>query len=302
MLAKAESEITVHMENGREAWADRVSVRRKLWNGGAKVGLYACAILTVSLLAFLIGYICVRGVPYLTWQLLSTQTSHLKHTIGILPNILNTVYIILIAMVIALPISVGAAIYLTEYAGRSKFANIIEFATETLSGIPSIIYGLVGMLIFIQIMGLKQGILAGGLTLVIMIMPVIIRTTQESLKTVPDSYREGALALGAGKWHTIRTVVLPNAIDGIVTGCILGIGRIVGESAALLFTAGFGLVLNGFIKSLQSSSATLTVALYVYASERGETNVAFAIAVILMVLTLLTNCLAKVAGKKLKKA
>lgn len=278
-----------------------LSTRRKIWNGNANFWLYLCSFLTVALLVFLIGYICYRGIPHLTWQLISSQTSHLKHTIGILPNILNTIYIIIITMVIALPISVGAAIYLTEYAGHTKLANIIEFATETLSGIPSIIYGLVGMLIFIQLFGLKQGILAGGLTLVIMIMPVIIRTTQESLKTVPDSYREGALALGAGKWHMIRTVVLPNAIDGIVTGCILGIGRIVGESAALLFTAGFGLVLNSFAKAMQSSSATLTVALYVYASERGETDVAFSIAVILMLLTFLINWLAKFAAKKLKK-
>lgn len=278
-----------------------LSTRRKIWNGNANFWLYFCSFLTVALLVFLIGYICYRGIPHLTWQLISSQTSHLKHTIGILPNILNTIYIIIITMVIALPISVGAAIYLTEYAGHTKLANIIEFATETLSGIPSIIYGLVGMLIFIQLFGLKQGILAGGLTLVIMIMPVIIRTTQESLKTVPDSYREGALALGAGKWHMIRTVVLPNAIDGIVTGCILGIGRIVGESAALLFTAGFGLVLNSFAKAMQSSSATLTVALYVYASERGETDVAFSIAVILMLLTFLINWLAKFAAEKLKK-
>ena len=274
---------------------------RKIWNGIWKGALYVSAAVTVLLLILLLGYILVKGIPNLSGKLLTSVTSYLTNTIGILPNILNTIYIIIITMVIVLPISVGAAIYLTEYAGHTKLANIIEFATETLSGIPSIIYGLVAMLIFIQLFGLKQGILAGGLTLVIMIMPVIIRTTQESLKTVPDSYREGALALGAGKWHMIRTVVLPNAIDGIVTGCILGIGRIVGESAALLFTAGFGLVLNSFAKAMQSSSATLTVALYVYASERGETDVAFSIAVILMLLTFLINWLAKFAAKKLKK-
>ena len=222
-------------------------------------------------------------------------------SIGILPNLLNTLYIILVAMVLALPIGVGAAIYLTEYAQNRHLKRIIEFATETLTGIPSILFGLVGMLFFIQLLGLKQGILAGGLTLVVMILPTIIRTTQESLKTVPQAYREGALALGAGKWHTIRTVVLPNAIDGIVTGCILAIGRIVGESAALLFTAGFGLVLNSFAESLQSSSATLTVALYIYASERGETGVAFAIAAILMILVFFLNRAANLAGKKLKK-
>ena len=204
-------------------------------------------------------------------------------------------------MVIVLPLGVGAAIYLTEYASNHKMVELIEFATETLTGIPSIIFGLVGMLFFAQKMGLAPGILAGGLTLVIMILPTIVRTTQESLKTVPQSYREGALGLGAGKWHMVRTVVLPNAVDGIVTGCILAVGRIVGESAALLFTAGFGLILNNFKTALQSSSATLTVALYVYANERGETGVAFAIAAILMILTFLINLTANFAGKKLKK-
>ena len=204
-------------------------------------------------------------------------------------------------MIIVLPLGVGAAIYLTEYASNKKVVAIIEFATETLTGIPSIIFGLVGMLFFLQLFGLKAGILAGGLTLVIMILPTIVRTTQESLKTVPQSYREGSLALGAGKWHMVRTVVLPNAVDGIVTGCILAIGRIVGESAALLFTAGFGLALNDFITSLQSSSATLTVALYVYASERGEMDVAFAIAAVLMILVLIINFGASLAGKKLKR-
>ena len=208
----------------------------------------------------------------------------------------------IIFLSIAVLAAIGAAVYLTEYATNRKVVAIIGFATETLTGIPSIIFGLVGMLLFIQLMGLKSGILAGGLTLVMMIMPTIVRTTQESLKTVPMSYREGALALGSGKWYMIRTVVLPNAIDGIVTGCILAIGRIIGESAALLFTAGFGLKLNSFVKSLQSSSATLTVALYVYASEQGEIDVAFAIAVILMLLTLLINFLADLVGKKLRKA
>ena len=250
---------------------------------------------------FLIGYIFYRGLGNITWELLTTQTSYIKDTIGILPNILNTLYIIMVAMAIVLPLGVGAAIYLTEYASNRKVVALIEFATETLTGIPSIIFGLAGMLFFVQKMGLAPGILAGGLTLVIMILPTIVRTTQESLKTVPQAYREGALGLGAGKWHMVRTVVLPGAVDGIVTGCILAVGRIVGESAALLFTAGFGLVLNGFVKSLQSSSATLTVALYVYANERGETGVAFAIAAILMMLTFLINLAAGYAGKKLKK-
>ena len=275
--------------------------RRKVYDRTLKVLMYLCAGITCALLIFLIGYIFYRGVGSVSWELLTTQSSYRNDTIGILPNILNTVYIILVSMVIVLPLGVGAAIYLTEYAKNRKLVAIIELATEILTGIPSIIFGLVGMLFFIQMMGLMQGILAGGLTLVVMILPTIVRTTQESLKTVPQSYREGALGLGAGKWHMIRTVVLPNAVDGIVTGCILAIGRIVGESAALLFTAGFGLVLNGFVESLQSSSATLTVALYVYASERGETAVAFAIATILMVLTFIINFAANLAAKKLKK-
>lgn len=274
--------------------------KRKLWNQGAKALIWGSAILTCVLLAFLIGYIFYRGIPYLSWELLTSQSSYVKKTIGILPNLMNTLYIILVAMVIVLPLGTGAAIYLTEYATNKKLVKLIEFASEALTGIPSIIFGLAGLVLFSEMFGLKQGILAGGLTLVMMVLPVIIRTTQESLKTVPNAYREGSLAMGASKWHMVRTVVLPNAVDGIVTGCILSIGRIVGESAALLFTAGFGLVLNDFFTALESSSATLTVALYVYASERGETNVAFAIAVILMTLTLILNFSANYAAKKLK--
>lgn len=276
-------------------------MRRAVWNQTMKALLYLCALLTVGLLFVLIGYILFRGIPNLSWRFLSSQTSYIKGTIGILPNIMNTLYIIGVAMLIAIPISVGAAVYLTEYAENQRLVSIIEFATETLTGIPSILFGLVGMLLFTQGMGLKQGILAGGLTLVMIVMPIIIRTTQESLKTVPDSYREGALSLGSGRWHMIRTVVLPNATDGIVTGCILAVGRIVGESAALLFTAGFGLTMNSFWKSLRSSSATLTVALYVYASERGETGAAFAIAVILILLTLTINVSARLAANYLRK-
>ena len=279
----------------------KLSPRRQVYDKGLRILLWLCAGLTCALLVFLIGYIFYRGLGNITWQLLTSQTSYIKDTIGILPNILNTLYIIFVAMLIVLPLGVGAAIYLTEYASNHRVVELIEFATETLTGIPSIIFGLVGMLFFVQKLGLAPGILAGGLTLVIMILPTIVRTTQESLKTVPQSYREGALGLGAGKWHMVRTVVLPNAIDGIVTGCILAVGRIVGESAALLFTAGFGLVLNDFVTALQSSSATLTVALYVYANERGETGVAFAIATILMVLTFLINMAANFAGRKLKK-
>ena len=279
----------------------KLSPSRRAYDVGMRALVWLCAGLTCALLVLLIGYIFYRGIPGLTWDLLSGQTSYIKNTIGILPNILNTLYIILVAMVIVLPLGVGAAIYLTEYAENRKLVSLIEFAAETLTGIPSIIFGLVGMLFFVQKMNLQAGILAGGLTLVVMILPTILRTTQESLKTVPQSYREGALGLGAGKWRIVRTVVLPNAIDGIVTGCILAVGRIVGESAALLYTAGFGLVLNSFGTALHSSSATLTVALYVYANERGETAVAFSIATILMLLTLLINLSAAFLGRKLKK-
>ena len=279
----------------------RLSPRRRAYDLGLRLCMIFCAGVTCALLIFLIGYIFCRGLPNLTWDLLSGQTSYIKNTIGILPNILNTLYIIFVAMVIVLPLGVGAAVYLTEYAENRRLVSLIECAAETLTGIPSIIFGLVGMLLFVQKMNLQAGILAGGLTLVVMILPTILRTTQESLKTVPQSYREGALGLGAGKWRMIRTVVLPNAIDGIVTGCILAVGRIVGESAALLYTAGFGLVLSSFVKALHTSSATLTVALYVYANERGETAVAFSIASILMLLTLLINLSAALLGRKLKK-
>lgn len=277
-----------------------LSAGRRLYDRGLRVLLYLCGFITCALLVLIIGYIFYRGIPNITWQLLSTQTSYLNDTIGILPNILNTLYLVLLSMVIVLPLGVGAAIYLTEYATNRRLVAVIEFATETLTGIPSIIFGLVGMLFFIQLMGLKTGVLAGSLTLVVMILPTIVRTTQESLKTVPQSYREGALALGAGKWHMVRTVVLPNSVDGIVTGCILAVGRIVGESAALLYTAGFGVVLNDFVTSLQAASGSLTVALYMY-SERGETGVGFAIATILMLLTLLINLAATLAGRRLKK-
>ena len=280
---------------------EKLSKRRWLYDRGLRALLYLCGLLVCALLVFLIGYIFVRGLPLVTWELLSTQTSMLKGTTGILPHIASTIYIIVLSMAIVLPLGVGAAIYLTEYASNRRLAAIIEFAAETLTGIPSIIFGLVGMMVFIQLMGLKAGILAGGLTLVVMILPTIIRTTQESLKTVPQSYREGALGLGAGKWHMIRTVVLPNAVDGIVTGCILAVGRSVGESAALLFTAGFGTVLYSFGEALNNSSATLTVALYLYANERGRTDIAFAIAAILMILTLVINLSASLVGKKLKK-
>ena len=260
-----------------------------------------CSGITCLVLLMIIGYILYRGVPSLTWNLLSTEPNNLTGNIGILPNILNTLYIIFVAMIIVLPLGVGAAIYLTEYSTSQKLTNLISFAAEILTGIPSILFGLVGMLIFIQIGGLKQGILAGALTLVLMVLPTIISNTRESLLTVPQSYREGALALGSGKWHMIRTVVLPSALDGIITGCILSVGRITSESAALLFTAGFGLKMIGFVQALQSSSATLTVALYIYASERGAYDIAFAIAIVLMALTLALNLIASKTAKKIQE-
>ena len=278
-----------------------LSPRRRAYDLAMRSLVWLSALLTCALLVFLIGFIFYRGFPGVTWDFLSGTSSYIRDTIGILPNILNTLYIILFAMAIVLPLGVGAAIYLTEYAANRRVVELIEFATETLTGIPSIIFGLVGMLFFVQKMDLQAGVLAGSLTLVVMILPTIVRTPQESLKTVPQSYREGALALGAGKWRMVRTVVLPNAVDGIVTGCILAVGRIVGESAALLYTAGFGLVLNDFVTALHSSSATLTVALYVYANDRGRTDVAFSIASVLMLLTLVINLTAALTGRKLKK-
>ena len=281
---------------------DRRSGRRRAYDIFFKTVVYLSAFLTVALLVVLIGYIFVRGLPHITGQLLSTAPSVLKDTIGILPNILNTLYIILFTLLIALPLGVGAAVYLTEYASNKTFIRIVEFATETLAGIPSIIYGLVGMLFFAQMLGFQTSLLSGGCTLVIMILPTIIRTTQESLKTVPQSYREGALGLGATKWYMIRTIILPSSVDGIVTGCILSIGRIVGESAALLFTAGVGTVVaNNIFSAFTRSGGTLSVALYMYVSERGEFDVGFAIAAILMLLVLCINGAAKLVEKKLRR-
>lgn len=250
---------------------------------------------------FLIIYVMVKGIPNISWELLSTKPSYLSGRIGILPDILNTIYILIATLLIVLPLGVGAAVYLTEYAKNKRLVSIIEYAAETLSGIPSIIYGLVGMLFFCQFLNMQTSLMAGAMTLVVMNLPTVMRTTQESLKTVPQSYREGAFGLGAGKWRTVRTVVLPGCVDGIITGCILSMGRILGESAALLFTAGFAHALSGFIDGLTHSGATLTVALYVYAKEDGEFEVAFAIAAILMILTVIINAAASLVGKYFEK-
>lgn len=255
--------------------------------------------LMTALVLLMIGYVAVKGLPHISWEFLTTGVSYLSGRIGILPNILNTLYVILMTLIVVLPLGVGAAIYLTEYASNKRLVTIIEYAAETLSGIPSIIYGLVGMLLFSNRMG--SCLMAGSLTLVIMNLPTIMRTTQESLKTVPQSYRKGAFGLGAGKWRVIRTVVLPGCVDGVVTGCILAVGRIMGESAALLFTAGFANTINGLLTGLFSAGSTLTVALYSYAKTDGELDVAYAIAAILLILTVLINLSATLVGKYFKR-
>ena len=270
---------------------------RKAYVGIMRTLMLLCTLLTVALVLFMIGYIMYRGIPNITWKFVSTKPSALYGNIGILPDILNTLYIVAATLAVVIPLGVGAAIYLTEYAKSKRIVAAVEYAAETLSGIPSINYGLVGMLFFCQFFGMKSSLMAGALTLVIMNLPTVMRTTQESLKTVPQSYREGAFGLGAGKWRVIRTVVLPGCVDGIVTGCILSVGRILGESAALLFTAGFAHALNGIWEGLTSAGATLTVALYVYAKEDGEFGVAFAIAAILMILTVIINLSASLVGK-----
>ena len=284
--------------------AQGLNLRRRAYDVAMRGLLYLSAAVTCLLLLFLIGYILYRGIPNLNLEFLTSQESVLRGTDGILPAIQNTLYVIVVTLLFVLPLGVGAAIYLTEYATNHRLVSAIEFATETLAGIPSILYALVGMLVFCQVLGLGKTLMAGAFTLVIMTLPTIIRTTQESLKTVPQGYREGALGLGAGKWHMIRTIVLPGSIDGIVTGCILAIGRIVGESAVLMFTAGMGTTLQKFFSSgglVDSSGATLTVALYVYAKERAQFDLAFSVAVVLLAITLVINLTAKLVGKRLRK-
>ena len=278
-----------------------VSARRRAYGLAMKSLMLLAAGLTCALVVFMVSYVLYKGVPNITWQLLSTSPSYLSGTIGILPDILNTLYIVIYTLFLVLPLGVGAAIYLTEYASDRKLVGVIEYAAETLSGIPSIIYGLVGMLFFCEFLGMQTSLQAGAFTLVIMNLPTIMRTTQESLKTVPQSYREGAFGLGAGKWRVIRTVVLPNSVDGILTGCILAVGRILGESAALLFTAGFAHAVNNYFVGLHRPGATLTVALYVYAKEQGEFEVAFAIAAILIALALIIDLAAGLVGRYFKR-
>ena len=272
-----------------------MSGKRRAYSIVMKLLMWLSVGLTGALVLFLVGFIFAKGLPNITWELLTESPSYLQNKIGILPDIVNTVYLVLATLIIVLPLGVGAAVYLTEYAQNRRIVSMIEYAAETLSGIPSIIYGLVGMLAFANNFG--KCLLAGALTLVIMNLPIVMRTTQESLKTVPQSYREGAFGLGAGKWRVIRTVVLPGCVDGVITGCILTVGRILGESAALLFTAGFAHTLGGVVSTLFSSGCSLTVALYVYAKEQGEFEVAFAIAAVLMILTLLINLAAALVSR-----
>ena len=278
-----------------------ISGSRRAYILAMRILMGAAVVITAALVLFLIAYVLIKGLPNVSWTLLSTAPSYLSDRIGILPDLLNTLYIVIATLLIVLPLGVGAAIYLTEYAANRRVIGVIEYAAETLSGIPSIIYGLVGMLFFCQFLNMKTSLLAGALTLVIMNLPTIMRTTQESLKTVPQSYREGAFGLGAGKWRVVRTVVLPGCIDGVITGCILSVGRILGESAALLFTAGFAHALHGIFDGLSSPGATLTVALYVYAKEEGEFDVAFAIAAILMVLALVIHLAAELVSRHFQK-
>ncbi len=278
------------------------SARRRAWGAVMRGLMVLCAALTCALAVFLIIYVLAKGIPHLSWELLRTKPSYLEGTIGILPDIISTVCMVLTTLLVVLPVGVCAAVYLTEYAANRRLAAAIEYTAETLSGIPSIIYGLVGQMFFCQFLGMKKSLIAGAMTLVIMNLPTIMRTTQESLKTVPQSYREGALGLGAGKWRTIRTVVLPGCVDGVLTGCILAVGRILGETAALLYTAGFAHTLyNGLKNTLEGSGATLSVALYVYAKEQGEFDVAFAIAAILMALALLIDLAVSLTGRYFKK-
>ena len=276
-----------------------MSTKRNVYVWAMRIQMWLAAGSAAALTLFLVGYVLVQGIPNITWDFLSTKPSYLSDNIGILPDILNTVYIVLATLLIVIPLGVGAAVYLTEYATNKRIVGVIEYAAEALSGIPSIIYGLVGMLMFSNNFG--TCLMAGALTLAIVNLPTIMRNTQESLKTVPQSYREGAFGLGAGKWRVIRTVVLPNCIDGVITGCILSVGRILGESAALLFTAGFAHSLNGFFEGLGSAGATLTVAMYVYAKEQGEFGVAFGIAAILMVLAFLINLAATAVAKHFQR-
>lgn len=272
--------------------------RRRPTDAVLQAVIYICAALVVVLLFYILAYILYRGIPNINWEFLSTAPSALNKTVGILPSIINTLYMIGITLLIVTPIGVGAAIYLNEYAKRGRIVRVIEFTTETLAGIPSIIYGLFGSVFFGVTLGLGYSILAGALTLVLMILPIIVRTTQEALKTVPAQYREGALGIGTTKWYMIRTIILPSAIPGIITAIILSVGRIVGESAALIFTSGIGTNMpQGFFSHATESGATLTVQLYTFAA-KGQNDYAFGIAAVLVVIVLGINLLTNYMSKR----
>lgn len=264
--------------------------------------IFLSSFLAVLFLLLIIGYVLTKGLKSVTPEFLTTVTSARKGTVGIAGNIVNTILIIILTMIIATPLGVGAAIYLNEYAKPGKFVNVIEFATEVLAGIPSIIFGLFGMMFFGETLGFGYSILTGALTLILMVLPLITRNTQEALKTVPDGYRNGAIGLGAGKWYMIRTILLPSSMPGIITGVILAIGRIVGESAALLFTAGSAKLLPksfwGIFDKIFQSGGTLTIQLYLSATSEGDFDTAFGIAVVLLVIVLAINILTKSLTKK----
>lgn len=267
--------------------------------------IYFCAFITVALLVGIIGYVIVNGIGEINLTFIFTQGSALNHTVGIAGNILNTIYIIVLTLLIAVPIGVGSAIYLNEYAKPGKLVDLINFTTETLSGIPSILFGLFGMMFFGRSLGLSYSILTGALTLSLMVLPLITRNTQDALSSVPDGYRSGALGMGATKWYMIRTILLPSAMPGIVTGVILAIGRIVGESAALLFTAGSdnllpGLHLEDYLEKILESGGTLTIQMYL-SMQKGEYASAFGIAVILLLIVLGINMLARYISRRFQR-
>lgn len=277
-----------------------------------KAAIYVAASISVVLLLGIIGYVFYKGIGTVNWDFLTGVTSARKQTVGIAGNLLNTLYIIVISLLFATPIGVGSAIYLNEYAKPGKIVNLIQFTTETLSGIPSIIFGLFGMIFFGETLGLGYSILTGSLTLTLMVLPLITRNTQEALRSVPDSYRSGALGMGATKWYMIRTILLPSSLSGIVTGVILALGRIVGESAALLFTAGSGYLLPRFTNNLvdnigklgskiMESGGTLTIELYLQ-MQKGQYEVAFGIGCVLLMIVFLLNLVTKAVAKKVRKA
>ncbi len=274
---------------------------RKIKDFSIRMLIYICAAFSVFLVIGIIIYVLMKGLSAVNWSFLTSVTSVFKGTVGIAGNIVNTILIIFISMVIATPIGVGSAIYLNEYAKPGKVVTLIEYATETLSGIPSIIFGLFGMIFFGEKLGLGYSLLTGSLTLIIMVLPLITRNTQEALKTVPNTYRNGAIGLGSGKWHMIRTILIPSAMPGIITGAILAIGRIVGESAALLFTAGSAKLLpkgiDGLFDKPFQSGGTLTIQMYLSATSEGDFETAFGIAVVLLIIVLGINLTTKALTK-----